>query len=304
MKRTFKYRVDEEFFGYTIERFLKEKYKYSSKLITALKKYDDGILKNDVRAFTSHTLNENDILTINIYEDASKNILPVKVDFKVEYEDEDVIVINKPYGVPTHPSMNNYNNSVANGVMYYFMNKGQELAFHAVNRLDKDTTGLMIVAKNPYAHARLSQELHTSDFKRKYKCIVHGITKDEGIIDAPIRRKEESAIERCVSPDGQRAVTKYKKIAEYNGFSELEIELETGRTHQIRVHMSYIGHPLAGDFLYGDEERELVKRHLLHSFYIEFLHPVTDKKIKIEIESPRDFEIFKEKQQKNIEKTN
>lgn len=302
MKRTFIYKIDKEFSGYNIGIYLKEKYKYSSKLITALKKTDDGILRNNERAFTSHILNEGDVLTINIDEEPSENIVPVKVDFNIIYEDEDVMVIDKPYGLPTHPSMDNYENSVANGIMYYFKEQGQSLAFHAVNRLDKDTSGLMMVAKNPYAHARLSDGLHTNNFKRKYKCIVHGITKKDGIIDAPIKRKEESAIERCVSPDGQRAVTKYRKIAEYNGFSELEIELETGRTHQIRVHMSHIGHPLVGDFLYGDEERDIAKRQLLHSYYIEFVHPVTGEQMKFETENPDDMKVFAEISAKALKK--
>lgn len=298
MKRTFVYEIDEEYAGHKIGRFLKERYKYSSKLITALKKTEDGILKNNERAFTSHILNRGDILTININEEPSENIVKAFVNFEIVYEDEDMMVINKPSGVPTHPSMDNYENSVANGIMYYFGKQGKSLAFHAVNRLDKDTSGLMIVAKNPYVHARLSDCLHTDTFIRKYKCIVHGIADNEGIIDAPIKRKEDSAIERCVSWDGQRAVTKYKKIAEYNDFSELEIELETGRTHQIRVHMAYIGHPLVGDFLYGVEERDIAKRQFLHSYYIEFIHPVTDEKMKFEIENAEDMMDFKKNSQK------
>lgn len=279
MKRTFIYNVTDADDGMRIDSYLRLRHNFSSNIIKDLKKTEDGILKNGERAFSIHKLFKGDVLTININEDASKNIVPKKVDFEIVYEDDDIMVINKPPMVPTHPSMDNYDNTLANGIMWYFKEQGVDFTFHAVNRLDKDTSGLMVIAKNAYAHSILSKDLHTDRFVRRYIAIVHGKCDSSGTIDAPIKREDESAIKRCVSEDGQRAITHYKLIESYDKFSLVELELETGRTHQIRVHMSYINHPLAGDFLYGSEDRDIVSRQMLHSSYLEFNHPVTGKRL-------------------------
>ena len=213
----------------------------------------------------------------------------------IVYEDEDVLVINKPPNMPTHPSMGNYENSLANGVMYYYKSKGEERVFRAVNRLDKDTSGLMAVAKNSYIHARLGEEIQKKELKRKYMCIVCGDVERDGTVDAPIRRADGSVINRIVAPDGQRAVTHYRVVKRYGEYTLLEMELETGRTHQIRVHMAYIGHPLVGDWLYGTENHNIAKRQMLHSCYLCFTHPITGQIMEFKDEMAEDMRAFIEK---------
>ena len=295
MSRKFVYEIAECFNGFLIQNYLKNEHSYSTKLIKSIKKTDNGILKNGLRAFTTHILNTGDILEINIDDKVSENIVPIKQEFGIVYEDEDIMVIDKPPHMPTHPSMDNYTNSLANGIMYYFKEHGIKSAFHAVNRLDKDTSGLLVIAKNPYAHARLSDMLHTPEFVREYICLVHGRVDCMGTVNAPIRRMDDSAILRCVAPDGQRAITHYEPILHCGNCTLLKIILETGRTHQIRVHMAYMGNPLVGDFLYGDEEREFAPRHMLHSSKIRFLHPVTGENLGFEAKMPEDMNKIIEK---------
>ena len=238
---------------------------------------------------------KGDILKITIRDTASENIVPTDIPLDIVYEDEDVLVINKPSNMPTHPSMGNYENSLANGVMYYYKSKGEERVFRAVNRLDKDTSGLMAVAKNSYIHARLGEEIQKKELKRKYMCIVCGDVERDGTVDAPIRRADGSVINRIVAPDGQRAVTHYRVVKRYGEYTLLEMELETGRTHQIRVHMAYIGHPLVGDWLYGTEDHNIAKRQMLHSCYLCFTHPITGQIMEFKDEMAEDMRAFIEK---------
>ena len=238
---------------------------------------------------------KGDILKITIRDTASENIVPTDIPLDIVYEDEDVLVINKPPNMPTHPSMGNYENSLANGVMYYYKSKGEERVFRAVNRLDKDTSGLMAVAKNSYIHARLGEEIQKKELKRKYMCIVCGDVERDGTVDAPIRRADGSVINRIVAPDGQRAVTHYRVIKRYGEYTLLEMKLETGRTHQIRVHMAYIGHPLVGDWLYGTEDHNIAKRQMLHSCYLCFTHPITGQIMEFKDEMAEDMRAFIEK---------
>ena len=179
--------------------------------------------------------------------------------------------------------------------MYYYKSKGEERVFRAVNRLDKDTSGLMAVAKNSYIHARLGEEIQKKELKRKYMCIVCGDVERDGTVDAPIRRADGSVINRIVAPDGQRAVTHYRVVKRYGEYTLLEMELETGRTHQIRVHMAYIGHPLVGDWLYGTEDHNIVKRQMLHSCYLCFTHPITGQIMEFKDEMAEDMRAFIEK---------
>ena len=238
---------------------------------------------------------KGDILKITIRDTTSENIVPTDIPLDIVYEDEDVLVINKPSNMPTHPSMGNYENSLANGVMYYYKSKGEERVFRAVNRLDKDTSGLMAVAKNSYIHARLGEEIQKKELKRKYMCIVCGDVERDGTVDAPIRRADGSVINRIVAPDGQRAVTHYRVVKRYGEYTLLEMELETGRTHQIRVHMAYIGHPLVGDWLYGTEDHNIAKRQMLHSCYLCFTHPITGQIMEFKDEMAEDMRAFIEK---------
>lgn len=295
MDRVLEYEIPSEYDGANITTVLKQHFKISTNLIKDLKKYKEGIQVNGEHKRVVDLAAKGDILKITIRDTASENIVPTDIPLDIVYEDEDVLVINKPSNMSTHPSMGNYENSLANGVMYYYKSKGEERVFRAVNRLDKDTSGLMAVAKNSYIHARLGEEIQKKELKRKYMCIVCGDVERDGTVDAPIRRADGSVINRIVAPDGQRAVTHYRVVKRYGEYTLLEMELETGRTHQIRVHMAYIGHPLVGDWLYGTEDHNIAKRQMLHSCYLCFTHPITGQIMEFKDEMAEDMRAFIEK---------
>lgn len=295
MDRVLEYEIPSEYDGANITTVLKQHFKISTNLIKDLKKYKEGIQVNGEHKRVVDLAAKGDILKITIRDTASENIVPTDIPLDIVYEDEDVLVINKMSNMPTHPSMGNYENSLANGVMYYYKSKGEERVFRAVNRLDKDTSGLMAVAKNSYIHARLGEEIQKKELKRKYMCIVCGDVERDGTVDAPIRRADGSVINRIVAPDGQRAVTHYRVVKRYGEYTLLEMELETGRTHQIRVHMAYIGHPLVGDWLYGTEDHNIAKRQMLHSCYLCFTHPITGQIMEFKDEMAEDMRAFIEK---------
>lgn len=295
MDRVLEYEIPSEYDGANITTVLKQHFKISTNLIKDLKKYKEGIQVNGEHKRVVDLVAKGDILKITIRDTVSENIVPTDIPLDIVYEDEDVLVINKPSNMPTHPSMVNYENSLANGVMYYYKSKGEERVFRAVNRLDKDTSGLMAVAKNSYIHARLGEEIQKKELKRKYMCIVCGDVERDGTVDAPIRRADGSVINRIVAPDGQRAVTHYRVVKRYGEYTLLEMELETGRTHQIRVHMAYIGHPLVGDWLYGMEDHNIAKRQMLHSCYLCFTHPITGQIMEFKDEMAEDMRAFIEK---------
>lgn len=295
MDRILEYEIPSEYDGANITTVLKQHFKISTNLIKDLKKYKEGIQVNGEHKRVVDFVAKGDILKITIRDTASENIVPTDIPLDIVYEDEDVLVINKLPNMPTHPSMGNYENSLANGVMYYYKSKGEERVFRAVNRLDKDTSGLMAVAKNSYIHARLGEEIQKKELKRKYMCIVCGDVERDGTVDAPIRRADGSVINRIVAPDGQRAVTHYRVVKRYGEYTLLEMKLETGRTHQIRVHMAYIGHPLVGDWLYGTEDHNIAKRQMLHSCYLCFTHPITGQIMEFKDEMAEDMRAFIEK---------
>ena len=216
--------------------------------------------------------------------------MPVFIKLDIKYEDEDIVVVNKPSDMPIHPSLNNYENSMANALMYYYRDKN--FVFRCINRLDRDTTGLSVVAKHFLSAGILNTFMQRREIKRVYNAIVEddGSLKESGTVDAPIAREDDTLIKRRVSKEGQRAITNYKVLKRLNGASLIELRLDTGRTHQIRVHMNYIGHPLVGDYLYNERyyDKENV-RPLLHSKSLSFIHPITGENLYIECELPKDF---------------
>lgn len=273
----------------TIGEYLQSK-GYSSQTIKELKKMEESILINGVWEYVRHKLVCGEELTIHIKEEASsEKIPPVKLDFSIVYEDEDIMVINKPADMPIHPSLNNYYNSLANGLAYYFEQQGKPFIFRCVNRLDRDTSGLTIIAKHMLSAGILSQQVAGRQIHREYLAIVRGVpTPTEGVINAPIARKEASVIERIVDFEkGDNAVTHYKTIHTKNGHSLLSIHLETGRTHQIRVHMKHLGYPLIGDYLYNPD-MEYISRQALHSHRLKFIHPLSNEVMEFTAPLPQD----------------
>ena len=274
MTRDLEYNITAQDNGVTISDYLK-KQGFSHAVIVQLKKIPESILLNGKWEYMSTRLNDGDCLFIHFEEtEGSENIVATNLPLSICYEDEDILVVNKPADMPIHPSMNNYDNTLANAVLMYYKKQGIPFTFRCLNRLDRDTTGLTVIAKNALSSALLSSAIRTRQIHRSYLAIVSGITPESGTIDAPIARKGSSVIEREVNfSSGERAVTHFRRLAERNGLSLVLLTLETGRTHQIRVHMKYIGHPLIGDFLYHPDFRQ-IDRQALHAARLSFLHPI------------------------------
>lgn len=276
--------VSEKESGTDVGTLLKKHLKLSSRLITKLKNCG-GIVLNDEVVTVRKIVSEGDILTVKMPEGNSQNVVPVNLPLNILYEDEDILIVNKPQNMPVHPSMNNYKNTLGNAVMYYY--KDTPFVYRPVNRLDRDTTGIVIVAKTPQASHDLSRQMQEGDFKKEYLALIYGCPENEyGIIDVPIRREQESIIKRCVASDGQRAVTEYVIIKKNEESSVAHIKLHTGRTHQIRVHFAHIGHPLMYDYLYGTEVEG--KTFCLHCYKLKFIHPTTKERVCI-IAPPPDY---------------
>lgn len=290
MKRTLEYLITNEFHNKTIEQFLKAQ-DFPHQAIVQLKKTTEGILRNDIWAYVNEKLCVGDVLRLTLIEDVAKSsILPIYVPLSIVYEDEDLLIIDKPANMPIHPSMNHHEGTLANGLMYYFKENGQEFTFRCINRLDRDTSGLTIVAKHLLSGGILSRQVANREIKRTYRAICSGYVEDNGTIDAPIARTDDSTIERCVDFEkGERAVTHYKRIAydKEKDLSLVELHLETGRTHQIRVHMKHIGHPIIGDFLYHPDYK-YCNRQALHSASLSFIHPITKKEMHFASPLPED----------------
>ena len=289
MNRTLTYEINSEYAGYSIDKYLKSQ-GYSSANITAIKKMPNNVVIDGEWVHMNRKLQSGEILTVNISEDnSSEKIPPVKIDLDIVYEDEDIIVINKPAGLPIHPSLNHYEDSLANGLAYYYEAQDKPFIFRCANRLDKNTSGLTVIAKHLVSGNILSTMVKNREFHREYYAIVRGhLNEPEGTIDAPIGRVDDSIITRQVDfENGERAITHYKVIDEKKGHSLISIHLETGRTHQIRVHFKYIGHPLIGDHLYNPDF-EYMTRQALHSHKISFVHPITKKAMEFIAPLPND----------------
>ena len=286
MNRVLTYEITAEQAGTKIGDFLRTA-GYSRHVIIHLKKTENGILLNGEWAYVGQFLKEGDHLEIRIIEfESSEQIVPTELPLDIVYEDEDLLIINKPADMPIHPSINNYDNTLANALMWYYHQKGETFVYRCINRLDRDTTGLLIVAKNMLSGGILSDMSKKREIHREYLAIAEGEVPQEGVIDAPIARKEESVIERCVDFEkGDRAVTHYWRLDYRNGYSLVRLKLETGRTHQIRVHMKYLGHPLTGDYLYNPDYR-ILDHQALHSWKLAFRHPITGAQMQFKADPP------------------
>ena len=288
MRRTFHYTIPTEYDGQVLLSFLKDK-SYSSQIITHLKRTENGILLNGVWGRARDVLHTDDDLTIQLIEDvSSENIIPINLPLDIVYEDEDILVINKPADMPIHPSQGNYDNTLANAVAYYYQQKGEAFTYRCINRLDRDTTGLLIIAKHMYSASLLSEMVANREIHREYLAIATGEVPEIGTIVAPIGRVDGSTIERHVDEElGDYACTHYQRLAYNNGYSLVSLKLETGRTHQIRVHMKHIGHPLPGDFLYNPDY-SVIGRQALHSHKLSFKHPISGEMLYFVADLPED----------------
>ena len=269
-----------------VKEVLKTKFEISDRLLLKLKSAHK-IFLNDVCCTPRAEVHSNDIIEVLIdFQEDNSNIVPKKINLDIIYEDDCLLVLNKPAGIPVHPSMLHYEDSLSNGVKHYYDSINLNKKIRPVNRLDKDTSGIVIFAKNEYIQECLIRQMKCNLFKKEYIAICNGfLDTRNGTINAPIARKDGSIIERCVNKNGDYAITHYNVIDEIikDGckFSVLHICLETGRTHQIRVHLAYIGHPIIGDSLYGSYS-SLISRQALHSYKVSFIHPISNNKICLE----------------------
>lgn len=275
-----------------INNILTEKLEISARLKSKLIK-NQLVLLNGSFVDTRTIAHLGDIITIKLdFPEDNSNIVPAQIHFSIIYEDEHLLAVNKPAGIAVHPSILHFDNSLANGIRYYFDTIGLKKKIRAINRIDLNTSGLVLFAKNEYVQESLIKQMSSSNFSKTYLAIVSGILNEKkGAINAPISRKENSIIERVVSQNGQNAITHYKVLKEFDDYSLVKCKLETGRTHQIRVHMAHIGHPLLGDTLYGSSSiSNLISRQALHSYQMEFIHPVSKKTVFLEAPLPTDMQ--------------
>ena len=289
MNRTISYDIDSHSEGLRVEQFLRRK-GYSAQNLSTIKRMPESILVNGVHYYMKQTLKAGDRLLVRIQEtESSRNIPPVCAPLSIVYEDEDLIVVNKPAGMPIHPSLNNYTNSLANALAWYYQQQGKPFIFRCCNRLDRDTSGLTVVAKHLVSGNILSTMTKKKEVRREYLAVVRGhIVPESGTISAPLARKGGTIIERVVDFDrGEPAVTHYRLVREANGHSLVALQLETGRTHQIRIHLKHLGFPLVGDYLYNPD-MEYISRQALHSFRLSFPHPITGEAMDFTAPLPED----------------
>ena len=272
----------------TAEQFLRRHKGVSHRMLVRLKRIPNGICCNGRQIRTIDMVQFGDEIVLTDCEVPSA-LAPSAAAVPVLGETDSYIVYNKPAGMPIHPSLNNYTNSIANALAYYFQSQGKPFIFRCCNRLDRDTSGLTIVSKHLVSGSILSDMTKYRKVHREYLAIVRGsVTPSEGTIQAPLGRKDGTIIERTVDWEhGEDAVTHYKVVKEANGHSLVSLRLETGRTHQIRIHMKYLGYPLIGDYLYNPD-MEYMTRQALHSHHMEFTHPITGEHMSFTAPLPED----------------
>ncbi len=293
--RKLEYIIDEQWDGETVKAFLRHK-GFSARVISGLKKNPKGICIGNKKVTVLKTLHLGDLLIIRIRnrpeDEAENQIHPTDIPVSVLYEDEDIAVVNKPADLPTHTAQNNHDHTLGNAMAYHWQQQNKRYIYRPVSRLDKDTTGVLIVAKNAHAAGVLGGALKKREICRRYIALVSGRLEGEGTIDRPILRCEDSIIKRRVGTKEQeneqtKAITNYKVLQAGDDYSVVLLKLDTGRTHQIRVHMASIGHPLCGDWLYG-RENELTDRPALHSYDVLLFHPIGGKKMRFVADVPED----------------
>lgn len=276
--------------GTRVDTLLRKHLHLSGTVIRRVKWLEDGILVDGQRVNTRFVPAPGQTLSVRLTDpERLSGVVAAPGPVDIVYEDEDLVVVNKPPRLSVHPGPGHYNDTLGNFLVDYYEKTGQEADFHPVHRLDRGTSGLLVAAKHPHAQERLKGQLHTSAFRRVYLAVCDGAPRpDAGMVDAPLGPVEGSLMAQQVRADGKAARTHYQTLSTANGRALVQLELETGRTHQIRVHMAHLGCPLTGDFLYGREAPELIPRAALHSHRLSFLHPITGRELSFTQPLPKD----------------
>lgn len=293
-KLIFKVEANQE--SMKLREYLRAVQQLSGRLIKGAA-MDGRIAVNGQRAKLNHVLKTNDEIALDVIKEESQNIEPEKIDVEIVYEDKDLVIVNKQPGIVVHPTKTYPSGTLANGLLYYFKEKGESCIVRLVSRLDMDTSGLIIIAKNQFSHMALAREMRKDSFEKSYLAIVHGNMKDkEGTINLPIYRTGGDNIKRIVDERGQESITHFKVLESFDVGDVVKLTLETGRTHQIRVHLTHLGHPLYGDSLYGlDSDKEYISRQALHAYRLKFLHPRLGEVVELEVDMPKDMKELLEK---------
>ncbi|EFM11618.1 pseudouridine synthase, RluA family [Paenibacillus curdlanolyticus YK9] len=290
--------VEERDHGQQVRTVLERRLGVSRKLLSRVKLTELGLTVNGKRVYTSDRVSTGDLLQVRMEKERSDDILPEPIPIEVVFEDDDLLIVNKPAGIIVHPTHGHYTGTLANGVVHYWQERGEIVRFRPIHRLDEHTSGLVVIAKTPYVHQQLSEQLQAGTIEKRYLAFVYGKPEpSEGTVNEPIDRDPERPHIRIVTPEGYPSVTHYETIAQYNEgtASCVRLNLETGRTHQIRVHMKFLGCPLIGDDMYGREEGhgpadEKARRQALHAESIAFTHPMTAERMTWKAPLPEDLQ--------------
>lgn len=288
MENLLKFKVKKEHEGEKLRDFLKSGCNLSSRFCK-VSAYGKNIRVNGKVVTLRHILKDGDSIEIKLNKEESQDITPEKMDLTVIYEDEDIIVLDKPPFMVVHPTKSHQSGTLANGLLNYFKEKNENCIVRLVSRLDMNTTGLILVAKNQFSHMSLQRDMGLTTFKKQYIAISHGnFTDKDGTINLPIFKDPEEAIKRTIDSRGQESITHFNVTESFKNGQVLLLTLETGRTHQIRLHLSHRGHPIYGDSLYGRDEEEYIKRQALHAYKLSFPHPRDGRIINLEAKVPED----------------
>lgn len=283
-----KFLVKEEEDGLKLNEYLRSVAKFSSRFTQKVVR--GGRVKvNSANATLFSKLKSGDVIEVQIEKEEEQDIIPEKIPLDIIYEDSDILVLNKPKGMIVHPTRSCINGTLANGILYYFREKGEKSIVRLVSRLDMDTSGLILVAKNAFSHMSLARDMNREEFRKTYLAIVHGnLSEKKGTIDRPIYKVDDGSLKRIVDERGQRSITHFEVVERFKEGDLVKLILETGRTHQIRVHLSSLGNPIFGDALYGENEDHYIERQALHAYGLQIPHPRTGEIFKFQCDLPED----------------
>ena len=290
MSRYLTWTVPQEAAGIRVDTLLKRHMGLSGTVVRRIKWLEDGILADGARVNTRYVPRPGQVLSVRLSDPERRSgVVPAPGPLDIIYEDEDLVVVNKAAGVSVHPGPGHFDDTVGNFLLWHYDLEREEADFHPVHRLDRGTSGLLAVAKHAHAQEILKGQLHTAAFRREYLAVCRGVPEPaDGLIDAPLGPKPGSLVEQMVRPDGKAARTRYETMEVRGELALLRLELDTGRTHQIRVHLAHLGDPLLGDFLYGEEDRDRIGRPALHSWRLSLRHPITGRELNFTAPMPQD----------------